>query len=165
MELLGLKRGLRDLELNNIQVHDLVTDRHVMIKSYMKKDRPAINHYFDVWHIAKGMVVNIKLRTFYSGVILYIYLCNFMSFLGISRKLENAAKKRGAGEIRPWIKGIVNHTYWVAASSGDNGQLKLEKWKSISNHIINVHNHDSEIYPECEHGELEPRDWMRHGNT
>lgn len=85
-------------------------------------------------------------------------------FLGLSRKLENAAKKRGAGQIRPWIKGIVNHTYWVAASSGDNGQLKLDKWKSISNHIINVHNHDSEIFPECEHGELEPRDWMRQGN-
>lgn len=85
-------------------------------------------------------------------------------FLGISRKLENAAKKRGAGQIRPWIKGIVNHTYWVAASSGDNGQLKLDKCKSISNHIINVHNHDSEFFPECEHGEHEPRDWMRQGN-
>lgn len=72
MELLGLKRGLRDLELNNIQVHDLVTDRHVIIKSYMKKDKPEINHYFDVWHIAKGTVVNIKLSTFYSGVILYV---------------------------------------------------------------------------------------------
>nr|XP_034319955.1 uncharacterized protein LOC117687484 [Crassostrea gigas] len=135
MELLGLKRGLRDLEFNNIQVQDLVTDRHVMIKSNKKKDIPEINHYFDVCHIAKG----------------------------ISRKLENAAKKRGAGQIRPWIKGIVNHTYWVAASSGDNNQLKLDKWRSISNHIINVHNHDSEIFPEYEHGELEPRDWMQQG--
>lgn len=72
MELLSLKRGLRDLEMNNIQVHDLVTDRHVMIKSYMKKARAEVNHYFDVCHIAKGTAVNIQLRIFYSGVILYI---------------------------------------------------------------------------------------------
>ncbi|XP_061179861.1 uncharacterized protein LOC133188445 [Saccostrea echinata] len=103
MELEGLKRGLRHLtELNRVQVHDLVTDRHVMIKSYMKTEKPNINHYFDVWHVAKG----------------------------ISRKLETAAKKRGAGQIRPWIKSIVNHTYWVAASSGNNGQMKTDKWKS-----------------------------------
>lgn len=93
MELLGLKRGLRDLELNNIQVHDLVTDRHVMIKSYMKKDRPEINHYFDVWHIAKGTVENIQLRIFYSGVILYIYCCNFVSFFRNIKKTRKCRKK------------------------------------------------------------------------
>lgn len=55
MELEGLKRGLRHIaELNRVQVHDLVTDRHVMIKSYMKTERPNISHYFDVWHVAKG---------------------------------------------------------------------------------------------------------------
>ena len=55
MELEGLKRGLRHItELNVVHVHDLVTDRHVMIKSYMKTERPNMNHYFDVWHVAKG---------------------------------------------------------------------------------------------------------------
>lgn len=84
--------------------------------------------------------------------------------LGISRKLETAAKSRGAGQIRPWIKSIVNHTYWVAASSGNNEQMKTHKWKSISNHLINVHEHDSEVFPRCEHGQLdEPRDWMQQG--
>lgn len=95
----------------------------------MKKDRPEINHYFDVCHIAKGTVVNIQLRIFYSVVILYIYCCNFVFFYEYQENYKNAAKKRGAGQIRPWIKGIVNHTYWVAASSGDNGQLKLDKWR------------------------------------
>ncbi|XP_062570614.1 uncharacterized protein LOC134232645 [Saccostrea cucullata] len=72
---------------------------------------------------------------------------------------------RGAGQIRPWIKSIVNHTYWVAASSGNNGQMKVDKWKSISNHLINVHEHDSEVFPRCEHGQLiEPRDWMQQGS-
>lgn len=50
MKLISLKRGLRDLELNNIQVHDLVTDRHVMVKSYMQKDRPTFNHYSCLAH-------------------------------------------------------------------------------------------------------------------
>ncbi|XP_061190456.1 uncharacterized protein LOC133198376 [Saccostrea echinata] len=67
--------------------------------------------------------------------------------------------------IRPWIKSIVNHTYWVAASSGNNGQMKTDKWKSLSNHLINVHDHDSEVFPRCEHGQLEePRDWMQQGS-
>ncbi|XP_062579418.1 uncharacterized protein LOC134241368 [Saccostrea cucullata] len=76
-----------------------------------------------------------------------------------------SSAQRGAGQIRPWIKSIVNHTYWVAASSGNNGQMKVDKWKSISNHLINVHEHDSEVFPRCEHGQLiEPRDWMQQGS-
>ena len=57
----------------------------------------------------------------------------------------------------------MNHTYWVAASSGDNEDLKVAKWKSISNHIIDKHEHDSELFSKCEHGELEERAWLREG--
>ncbi|CAC5398264.1 unnamed protein product [Mytilus coruscus] len=54
MELEGLKRGLSLLmDTNNIEVSTLVTDRHVMIKKFMKDNHPEINHYIDVWHIAK----------------------------------------------------------------------------------------------------------------
>ncbi|CAG2211707.1 unnamed protein product [Mytilus edulis] len=56
MELEGLKRGLSLLiDTNHIEVSTLVTDRHVMIKKFMKDNHPEINHYFDVWHIAKGI--------------------------------------------------------------------------------------------------------------
>lgn len=80
-----------------------------------------------------------------------------MSILGISKKLETQAKKKNAEDIRPWIKSIVNHTYWVAASSGMDQNLKRQKWTSITNHIVNKHEHDSELFPRCLHGELEGR--------
>ena len=35
-------------------ISDLVTERHSQIKAYMKKERTDINHWFDVWHVAKG---------------------------------------------------------------------------------------------------------------
>lgn len=55
MELEGLKRGLDFLiEGNHLNVTTLVTDRHVMIKKYMRENQPDVKHYFDVWHIAKG---------------------------------------------------------------------------------------------------------------
>ena len=66
MELEGLKRGLAYLiDQQKLEVKDLVTDRHVMIKKYMKDNRPDVNHYFDVWHIAKGFYFNL----------LFIFLC------------------------------------------------------------------------------------------
>lgn len=139
MELLGLKHGLRDLELNNIQVHDLVTDRHVMIKLYMKKDRPSINHYFDVWHIAKGTVVYIKLRTFYSSVILYIYLCNVVSFLGISRKLENVEKNVELAKLGHGLKVLSTiPTGWLQAVE-TMGNLILRSGSQSATHYKRSH--------------------------
>lgn len=84
---------------------------------------------------------------------------------GISKKLEASAKKKTSQDIRPWIKGIVNHAYWVAATSGLNKELKLQKWLSITNHIKNKHDHDSELFPHCLHGDLqgEDREWLREG--
>ncbi|MEW8546510.1 MAG: hypothetical protein AB2693_23595 [Candidatus Thiodiazotropha sp.] len=44
---------------NNLTVSDLVTDRHSVIKKYMKEQQPEINHWFDVWHVAKGMLISL----------------------------------------------------------------------------------------------------------
>ena len=51
MELEGLIRCLKKVEEEGVVISDLVIDRHSQIKAYMKKD---INHWFDVWHVAKG---------------------------------------------------------------------------------------------------------------
>lgn len=56
MELEGLKRCLAYLEEEEITVCSLVTDRHSQIKKYLKDTHPEINHMFDVWHVAKGML-------------------------------------------------------------------------------------------------------------
>ncbi|KAH3858832.1 hypothetical protein DPMN_101472 [Dreissena polymorpha] len=55
MELEGLKRGLRNLATNHISVTDLTTDRHVQVRKFMREEMENIRHWFDVWHMAKGM--------------------------------------------------------------------------------------------------------------
>ena len=58
MELEGLKRGLEwVIDTNDMTVTDLVTDRHSSVKKYMREENPHINHWFDVWHVAKGMLL------------------------------------------------------------------------------------------------------------
>jgi solute carrier family 8 (sodium/calcium exchanger) len=57
------------------------------------------------------------------------------------------------------MKIIINHLYWTAASFPDqDGVLMLAKWKSLCNHIINVHNGHNPLDPICEHCDLEGRE-------
>jgi hypothetical protein len=60
MELEGLKRGMTFLE-RHVKVKDLVTDRHSMVKKYMRENHKEKNHYFDAWHVAKGMIISLLL--------------------------------------------------------------------------------------------------------
>ncbi|CAN7938705.1 unnamed protein product [Ixodes hexagonus] len=53
MELYGCVKGLASLKAEGVAVEALVTDRHLSIKSHMKKKEPDTRHYFDPWHIAK----------------------------------------------------------------------------------------------------------------
>ena len=55
MELEGLKRGLQFLEGYDLTIGELITDRHIQVKKYMKDEHTDKQHYFDVWHVAKGM--------------------------------------------------------------------------------------------------------------
>lgn len=63
MELESLKRQLSYLEDANVQVKKLVTDRHTQVSAYMAQEQPAIEHNYDVWHLAKGTCNIIKLFT------------------------------------------------------------------------------------------------------
>ena len=56
MELEGLKRELRRVEEAGIEFEALVTDRHGMVKKYMRTEHQDKKHYFDVWHLAKGVL-------------------------------------------------------------------------------------------------------------
>ncbi|CAC5426232.1 unnamed protein product [Mytilus coruscus] len=116
-----------------VNIKEVVTDRHSSIKKYMRIGQGDKKHLFDVWHVAKG----------------------------VSKKLEAAAKKSGGKDIRPWIKSIVNHIYWISSSCGMDGDLKAAKWLSIMNHMCNKHEWHSSIYPKCDHGELsQDRQWL-----
>ena len=54
MELEGLKRVLNCLQQQKLTTEVLVTDRHKQINKWLHESHPAITHYYDVWHVAKG---------------------------------------------------------------------------------------------------------------
>ena len=56
MELEGLKRSLQFLEAQLMDIKRIITDRHVQVKKYIREQHPNIEHRFDVWHVAKGML-------------------------------------------------------------------------------------------------------------
>ncbi|XP_033725378.1 uncharacterized protein LOC117315337 [Pecten maximus] len=138
MELEGLKRSISHLEENDISLKNLVTDRHVMVKKFMREQHPNTDHYFDVWHVAKGVTKKLK-------------------------KLEGCAKKKGGEVIRPWIKSASNHMYWTSMSSGDDCGLKRAKWSSLVNHVADKHEGHSDLFPHCQHHPTD-RDWLEKGS-
>ena len=62
------------------------------------------------------------------------------------------------------FQSIANHVYWVAISS-TNEKEREEKWRSLLNHITDVHVHkENEIFQRYTHGELD-RAWIKAGYT
>ena len=58
MEKEGLERVLDYLQLQHqMTVEVLVTDRHRQINKWLRENHPDINHYYDVWHVAKGNII------------------------------------------------------------------------------------------------------------
>ncbi|XDV25962.1 hypothetical protein PO909_029784 [Leuciscus waleckii] len=81
-----------------------------------------VTQYYDVWHLEKGL----------------------------SKKLEQIARDKDCSIVKKWQHSIRTHLYWTAASS-TSGPEKVAKWKSLINHIQDVHIHDDPLYPQCEH--------------
>ncbi|XP_046339478.2 uncharacterized protein LOC124120650 isoform X2 [Haliotis rufescens] len=135
MELEGLKRGLAFLQAARVDVSDIITDRHTQIKAYLRKEEAGIHHWFDVWHVAKG----------------------------IYKKLQKISKKKGLEIISLWAHSISNHLYWCAATSKGNAEEVQAKWLSIANHIANIHSGHGASFPSCMHGEIQDRIWVTAG--
>ena len=58
MEKEGLNRCINFLTENSkLEVGVLVTDRHKQIKKWLQHAHPKITHYYEIWHVAKGMYV------------------------------------------------------------------------------------------------------------
>ena len=73
-------------------------------------------------------------------------------------------KQKDCDEVNSWIKSISNHLYWCAASTeGHDGDMVLSKWKSVANHIQNVHSGHEGPYDTCQHEELTDRKWFKPG--
>lgn len=50
--------------------------------------------------------------------------------------------------------------------SSKEGPEKVAKWKSLFNHIQNVHTHDDPLFPQCAHPDrvsTDPSKWLQQG--
>ncbi|XP_008280196.1 uncharacterized protein LOC103357415 [Stegastes partitus] len=124
METEGLMRSLSFLESSGVTIKAVVTDRQPQIQKYLKEQKPDITHFYDMWHIAKG----------------------------VSKKLEALAKEQKCDKVKKWQKCVIKHLYWSSTSSS-SGEEAVAKWASISNHVQNIHSHDNALFPECQHSE------------
>lgn len=82
---------------------------------------------------------------------------------GLRKKLLALASKKVAyNTLRLWVPAIIDHFYYVVKHT-TGGQLRIDWWSSAINHVCNVHVHDSEVFPKCQHGELDERMIMSDG--
>lgn len=84
---------------------------------------------------------------------------------GLSRKLKKLAKSKECLLVRRWLPSIRNHVYWSATTS-TSAPEKVAKWKSLVNHIQNVHTHDDPLFPTCAHPNrvsVDPSKWFQPG--
>ena len=76
--------------------------------------------------------------------------------------MEKLAKEKGCEIVGEWLKSMVNHIYWSAYSTKDgNGEVILEKWLSLVNHLHNKHRGHGKVYKRCTHGRLRKRKWLK----
>ncbi|XP_077379511.1 uncharacterized protein LOC144020186 isoform X2 [Festucalex cinctus] len=116
----GLKRSLALMESRGISIDCVVTDRQPQVRKFLREQN--ITHYYDVCHIAKGIV----------------------------KKLDAISKTKGCEKLKLWIKSINNHIYWTAASCA-SGPERIARWNAILNHVQDIHTHEEPLYPTCEH--------------
>lgn len=55
MEKEGLHRCVEFVYEQGLTIDTLVTDRHKQINKWLRESHPEVKHYYDVWHVAKGM--------------------------------------------------------------------------------------------------------------
>ncbi|XP_078327710.1 uncharacterized protein LOC111106332 isoform X2 [Crassostrea virginica] len=141
MEKEGFIRSVDFIESKGLKIEKLVTDRHLQIQKHVRENMPNTTHNYDVWHVAKGF----------------------------KKKVTAMSKLKDCESLQPWIKSLCNHLYWVPASTpSGHGQLMLEKWQSVCNHVQNIHEHDGDIFQSCEHGPLDEQErrkkWLEKGS-
>lgn len=137
MELQGAKKCFHFLKQAGLTIANFVSDRHRSIAKWIRECEPNTSHFFDIWHVAKS----------------------------ICKKMVQASKECGCERIKHWTKAVRRHIYWCVTST-ERGleDLILAKWKSLIRHINNKHDsHPDTSFPECAHGRLSPRMWIKNG--
>lgn len=114
------------IENKKISIHLFLTDRHVGIRSMMKKEFPNILHEFDVWHLSKSLIKKFK-----------------------------TVDANKYPEVIEWKKSIINHMWYSAQTCNGNSKVLITKFTSILHHIKNEHQWQTEEGTmTCEHEEI-----------
>lgn len=136
MELEGAKKCFTYLKPIT-KMSEFISDRHRGIAKWMRNSHPTIKHFFDIWHIVKSVV----------------------------KKMLKVSKEQGCQVIAEWTRGVRSHIYWCATSTKTGFQkLILAKWTSFYRHVEDKHtDHPNDLYKQCNHGNLEDREWIKNG--
>ena len=137
MELEGAKRSFLSLKQLGLSLSTFISDRHRGIAKWIRETQKDTKHYFDIWHVART----------------------------VSKNLLSASRELGCDVIKQWIRGVRNHIYWCVTSTKAGFESMITaKWSSFMRHVANKHkNHLDPLYKECNHQELEARDWIKMG--
>ena len=138
MELEGAKRCFSYLQHNaQVKIPVFISDRHSGIGKWIREKQPNTTHFYDIWHVAKT----------------------------VTKRVLKASKNKGCEVLKDWTKAIKNHLYWCVTSTKQGFVDLIEaKWLSLIRHTSDRHcDHPNELFPVCNHGELEPRDWILPG--
>ncbi|XP_023819663.1 uncharacterized protein LOC101164121 isoform X2 [Oryzias latipes] len=113
-----------------LDIDVIITDRHVQLRKWIRENLPDVQHLLDVWHVAKGL----------------------------RKKLVALSKEKDCTDLKEWIDSIINHLYWsVMSTDSAEPNLVEAKWTSMLNHIVNIHTHNNDLFPKCEHKRLRGR--------
>ncbi len=113
MEKYGFGKTLDRLLENKVPVTTVVTDRHVGVRSVVRKEYAAkgICHQFDVYHIANSF----------------------------RKKLVELPKRKSHADLIPWIKSITNHVWFSSKNCDGNPDKLVELFTSICYHVAGKH--------------------------
>ena len=113
LERAACRELLKKLIGKGIDAFSFVTDRHSGIKAMIRDatDFKNIEHYFDIWHLAKS----------------------------ISKTLGKMTKLKRNASLLPWVKKLLNHFWYCCRNCGGDKRKLIETWLSFLLHISNTH--------------------------
>ena len=56
MEKEGLVRVMNFFKKKRLKVGTIIADKHSQINKWLRENHPKVKHYFDVWHVSKGIM-------------------------------------------------------------------------------------------------------------
>ena len=83
-----------------------MSECHRGICKYIRNSHPAIKHFFDQWHVIKGIV---------------------------KKKMLKATREKGCERMKEWTKGVI---YWISAESIWKLASYCQYYIAFQNHLF-----------------------------